>query len=388
LQFLPELTNVLAEAKEVLLKLAALECVDQISERFGKKNKRAVADAARVISGAQCLGHADNRLSTLATLCLASMAEILDQDIIPILPEALPRAYEHLRKSIKEGTEDQRLHNAVYTFISALLMHVPWIITGGNLDSILKLSYESSNADMGQLCDLSRRDSLQLLAKQTNAKDLFVALERSWASAIAEGLQVCILPAVSDVTMTNCSQAVKECLEVLSVAIEKQPNSVIVKNSSTLSGMFTKAFDLRRIVSTAQVDENYDDEVIQEVETATGTVAIKMIYKLNDATFRPLFTNLLEWASTGLPKSEKQGKILRLTSLFTFLQIFFSSLKVCALSLNFPYNYLLTYYTVNRDKLRQPCYRDCSRCAAEYRLEELGFSCVVKECSTYPSRSL
>jgi len=177
----------------VLLKLAAMECVDQISERFGKKNKGAIADAARVISGTQCLGHADNRLSTLAILCLASMVEILDQDIIPILPETLPRAYELLRKSIKKGSEDERLHNAVYTFISALLMHVPWIITGSNLDSILKLSYESSNADMGQSCDYSRRDSLQLLAKQTNAKDLFVALERSWAAAIASGLQVCIL---------------------------------------------------------------------------------------------------------------------------------------------------------------------------------------------------
>lgn len=166
-------------------------------------------------------------------------------------------------------------------------------------------------------------------------------------------------------TITDYSQAVKECLDVLSVAIEKQPKSIIVKNSSTLSGIFMRAFDLRRMVSAAEVDENYDDEDIQEVETVTGDVAIKMIYKLNDATFRPLFTNLLEWASTGLPKSDKQGRRLRLTSLFTFLHIFFSSLKVCAPSLSLPKGCSLTRCTVNRDKLCQPCYRDCCRCAAE-----------------------
>lgn len=95
-----------------------------------------------------------------------------------------------------------------------------------------------------------------------------------------------------------------------------------------LSGIFKKAFDIRHIISSTRIDEKYDDEEIQEVETLTGEVAIKMIYKLNDATFRPLFTNLLEWASSGLPKSDKRGKRLRLTSFFTFLQIFFNSLKV------------------------------------------------------------
>jgi len=136
--------------------------------------------------------------------------------------------------------------------------------------------------------------------------------------------------------MTDYSQAVKECLDVLSVAIEKQPKFIIARNSSTLSGIFKRAFDLRRIVSSTQRDETYDDEDLEDAETATGDVAIKMVYKLNDATFRPLFTNLLEWASTGLPKSDKHGRRLRLTSLFTFLQILFSSLKVCTPSLGFP----------------------------------------------------
>ncbi|KAI9877013.1 MAG: snoRNA-binding rRNA-processing protein utp10 [Pleopsidium flavum] len=310
LKFLPKLTAILRESFDVPLKLAALDCIDQISEKFGKKDKTAIANAAEVVSSAQCLGNADDRLCVLALLCLASMVEVLGHSMVPVLPEALPRAFEHLQKSMKEDTENERLHNAVYSFVGALLIRVPWIMTGGYLDSILKLSHESSNADMGESCDHTRIETLHLLAKQTNVKDLFVSLDKNWSSAVTEG-----------------PQAVKEHLSVLSGAIEKQPKSIIVNNSSSLTSIFLKAFDLRRIQFSPRTDESYDDDEVEVAETAINEVAIKMIYKMNDTTFRPLFTRLLQWASTDLPKRDKKGKRLRLTSLFTFLGTFFDTLK-------------------------------------------------------------
>jgi len=117
-------------------------------------------------------------------------------------------------------------------------------------------------------------------------------------------------------------QAVKEHLSVLSGAIEKQPKSVIVNNSSTLTGIFLRAFDLRRIQFSPRTEESYDDDEVEVAETAVNGVAI------NDTTFRPLFTRLLQWASTSLPKSDKKGRRLRLTTLFTFLEAFFDTLKV------------------------------------------------------------
>ena len=323
------MTAILRDAPDVLLKQAALNCVDQISENFGKKDRTAIAKAAEVVSSEQCLGHADDRLCTLALLCLASMVEVLEQTIIPILPGALPRACEHLRKSLQKNIENEELHNAVYSFLSALLVHVPWIISGGYLDSILKLSFESSNADMGGLCDHNRRKALQLLAKQTNVKDLLVALEKDWTIAVTEGPQVSTLLPQNDSLLMRF-QAVKESLDILSLAIAKQPKSMIVNNSSTLSSIFMRAFDSRRIQFSPRMEVSYEDEEVQATEMTISDVAIKMIYKMNDATFRPLFISLLEWASTGLPKSDKKGRRLRLTSLFTFLETFFSTLKVRA----------------------------------------------------------
>jgi U3 small nucleolar RNA-associated protein 10 len=52
-----------------------------------------------------------------------------------------------------------------------------------------------------------------------------------------------------------------------------------------------------------------------------------MIHKLNDATFRPIFANLVEWASSSLPKKDTAGRVLRLQSLYGFITLFFDNLK-------------------------------------------------------------
>lgn len=75
-------------------------------------------------------------------------------------------------------------------------------------------------------------------------------------------------------------------------------------------------------------DSIYEPRDIEEVEDTINEVAIKMIYKLNDTTFRPLFVKLTEWATTGLPKKDALGRIMRLTTFYKFLQTFFGTLKV------------------------------------------------------------
>lgn len=68
-------------------------------------------------------------------------------------------------------------------------------------------------------------------------------------------------------------------------------------------------------------------ETMKEVEAEVNEVAIKMIYKFNDSTFRPMFSNLVDWASKSLPKKDKSGRILRLQSLYGFMIVFFDNLK-------------------------------------------------------------
>ncbi len=112
----------------------------------------------------------------------------------------------------------------------------------------------------------------------------------------------------------------------MSIAIDKHPKNVVTKYSPLLSKIFQNAFDLRRQWTVAN-NEQYDVDAMSEIETEVNEVAIKMIYKFNDATFRPIFSNLVEWASTGLPKKDKVGRVLRLQSIYGFMAVFFDNLK-------------------------------------------------------------
>jgi U3 small nucleolar RNA-associated protein 10 len=118
-----------------------------------------------------------------------------------------------------------------------------------------------------------------------------------------------------------------EFFDVLGVAIDKHAKSSITKNAALLSSIFLNAFDLRRRSYTAEEASEDKSERIAKIESSANENALKMIFKLNDAAFRPIFVQFIEWTSSGLPKSDKLGRTLRQYSLFSFLHTFFDGLK-------------------------------------------------------------
>lgn len=119
-------------------------------------------------------------------------------------------------------------------------------------------------------------------------------------------------------------QAIAEFVELLGLGIDKQPKADISRNMASLSAIILGAFDLRREEYTKgrlHVDK------LNELEESTNAVALKMVYKLNDAAFRPIFAQIVEWASSGLPKSDVVGVTLRRQSVWGFLYTFFDNLK-------------------------------------------------------------
>ncbi|KFZ05054.1 hypothetical protein V501_08723 [Pseudogymnoascus sp. VKM F-4519 (FW-2642)] len=308
LAFLPQLTAIIRESGDILYKHIAVSCVDKIAEKYGKKDLDAVTVAAETIAGEKCLGQDDERLQVMSLLCLASLVDILKEGIVSVLPIAIPAALKYMAKTVEEGGQNDKLHNAGYAFINALVEHLPYMISGSYLDTLLVISNKSAEADLEAEADESRIACLDLAAKQIDAKNMFTALQKNWSIA------------------TECGTiALREYLDILSTAIDKHTKATVTKHSPILSTIFLSAFDLRRQWTVSNADISEDE--ITEIENLVNSVAIKMIYKFNDSTFRPIFSNLLEWASTGLPKKDTEGRLLRLRSIFTFTTLFFTHLK-------------------------------------------------------------
>lgn len=117
-----------------------------------------------------------------------------------------------------------------------------------------------------------------------------------------------------------------EYVKTLGMAIDKHSKSAITKNVGVLSSILLKVFDLRRLIVA---DGETGDAVLArltQLENSVNEKVLKMIYKLNDATFRPVFVQLIEWSSTGL-KGDSVGLSSRRYSVYGFLQSFFDNLK-------------------------------------------------------------
>lgn len=310
LDFLPTLVRIIDSSPDTLLKHAAVSCVDRITDKYGRKDPSKVIDAARVVASGACIGQEDDRIRIMGVLCLASMAEVLGEAMIPALPEALSRSLALLELSLEEGKENSRLHDAVFSLFSALFVHLPFMISASHLDKIILLSFKSAEADIEESSDDSRQEALRLMARKVDLAATFAAVDRNWQAAVAAG-----------------PDATRETLEAVSLAIEKHPKSATMKNLPILSNILFKVFDLRREQVALGAQTAFDLSDLDEIEELLNDVTIKMIYKLNDTTFRPMFSKLLEWATAGLPKKDAQGNLARLTTFYKFLQVFFGTLQ-------------------------------------------------------------
>ncbi|KAF4968232.1 hypothetical protein FSARC_4323 [Fusarium sarcochroum] len=309
LAFLPQLTAGIRESSDMRYKHTAVTCVDKIAEKYGKKDIEAVVAAAITIAGEHCLGQSEERLRVMALLCLTSLVDVLQDAIVPVLPSAIPQAVKYLDESLKEDARDEELHVASYGFISSLAEHLPYMLST-YLDRILEVSNKSAEIELDDETKESRVDCLHFLAKQLEAKEIFSALDRNWESARSAGFS-----------------AVAEYLDVLGLAIDKHPKSGISKNATLLSSILTKVFDLRRQERSKGELGEQDLLRLSALDASINDKALKMIYKLNDAAFRPVFVQLIEWSNSGLPKSDRLGRSLRQYSVYGFLQAFFGNLK-------------------------------------------------------------
>ncbi|KAJ1335134.1 U3 small nucleolar RNA-associated protein 10 [Microdochium nivale] len=307
LAFLPQLTSIIRASDDVAFKHIAVGCVDKIAEKYGKKDPEAVTGAASTIASDKCLGQDDENLRVMALLCLTSLVDVLQDGIVPVLPSAIPKALAYMQQSVQSDNPRPELHNAGFAFMTALAQYLPYILSGSYLKQLFVVASASASANLGSDANNARQQCLHFLAKQLEAKSLFTALGQTWSTATDSGFL-----------------AVREYLEILGLAIDKNTKTSIEKNAALLLSIVMEALDLRRI-EHAKGDSGMKN--VARIETIINEVTLKMIYKLNDAAFRPIFTQLMDWATTSLPKKNIVGRHLRLISVFGFLLHFFDNLK-------------------------------------------------------------
>jgi U3 small nucleolar RNA-associated protein 10 len=313
LSMLPTLTDLISENSHDRVMHGAIRCIDRITELYGRRDTAVIVKAASVLSTSLAITPEKPSLQTVTLFCLASMLDCVKEAIIPIVPKVMSMSLAVLKNSLTEDAEDERLHDAAYALISAIITNVSFMISDIDLDKIMTLSAESVNAGLGQQSQDNRRNALALLARKVDIKHIVSSHQRTWSSAIE-----------------NDVAAASQALDMLSNSIKCATKASVVALADQTSGFFTQMLDLRRVQFTQRDEDSYAEEEVSAVEEKVNKVAIEFIYKLNDTIFRPLLVQWLDWAvnCTDVPPAQLQSaKTHRQISIFRFLAYFFGTLK-------------------------------------------------------------
>ncbi|KAH7389982.1 hypothetical protein BKA66DRAFT_414358 [Pyrenochaeta sp. MPI-SDFR-AT-0127] len=274
LSFLPSIENVLQQSQEMDVKIISVSCIDRIIERFGKKDIVAVASVAQTISGSESLSNSDDRIRILSLLCLTSVVDVLEDEAIPLLPTVLPTAFDYLSHAIE--AENAGLHNAVYTLLSNIVERLGYMFSRDYLNTALKLSHRSADAALDDACDESRQGFYQSVSEHLGAQEVFAAIKTTWPHATSLGFDASL-----------------EHLGLLRSTIDSQSKAKLIKASSTLFGLLLQAFQLRSTIGS-QEEQSFEEEEVEQLDSILVESVIDMVLKLNDATFRPFFVQLVD----------------------------------------------------------------------------------------------
>lgn len=179
LNFIPRITAIVSSENDALQRYSAIACIHQISERFGKKEPAKVLPATMVIASERGLGSSNNRLQIVSLLALASMVDVLRDDMIPLIPQMLAQTFSLLKQSIDVDTSDVALHNACFALTNSVVELLPYIMTGDHLDGALRLAQLSTtkSVDGGSV---SREQFYVGLSQKVTSAEMFAVLERNY----------------------------------------------------------------------------------------------------------------------------------------------------------------------------------------------------------------
>ncbi|RVX72710.1 hypothetical protein B0A52_04108 [Exophiala mesophila] len=306
--FLPVLGDLITSTENEALRHASISCIDRIVEVYGRKSPEAVLAASTIlVEGEHGLSSKDPRTQLMSLLCLASMMEALKESAIPLVPTSMAKSIAILEYTLQDKGRGVDLHNAVFALLSALIAHVPFMLSDDNVVDMLKMTYKSSVKILDGSSQEARKDALTLLAHKLEIGTITSSLTA----------------ALPDVLVEFDDEGVAQLLDVLLQAIERNSKSVVVQSSDAISNLLLRILDMHRLLPSSKS--------VSAVSAKMNSISIAFIYKLNNTIFQPIFETWIDWATKGTDLVDDNfspaAKTARLTSLFDLLTHFFSSLK-------------------------------------------------------------
>jgi U3 small nucleolar RNA-associated protein 10 len=109
--------------------------------------------------------------------------------------------------------------------------------------------------------------------------------------------------------------------------VKHHSKSTVTENIEPVFTLLQSSFDIRSSHGTSESSTDDDEDELEQMDELVNATAMSVVLKLNDATFRPFYNSLTEWAMTPTLKKQRARTIARCTSVYSFTFTLFEQLK-------------------------------------------------------------
>lgn len=306
-----QISGLLLEKVSVSLLCASLQGISTIGRKFGKADPSTFAAVVETVIGENGLGHTELIVRVSAIECLTTLTVVLGPRILPHLQKFMHIVLEGYAKVSKDQDADL-VPLATISLLEALIKTIPAFMTPYT-QTILERSADFSYATEELTSD--KRSLLSTIAQNMPTRNVLEALGGAWE---------------------KCSRSGKKPLMALIVVIEEtietSERKVVTGAAKEILALFLQALDIRR------KSKAWDAKGIEQVEKRVIAAFLKVVLKLNDSTFRPMFVSFRNWALSEFMEKDAASLQCRRITFFNFLSQFTGTFK--SIVLNY-FNYVI-----------------------------------------------
>ncbi|KAF8933369.1 HEAT repeat-containing protein 1 [Dissophora ornata] len=293
-----------ATAEEVAInKQTALLCLSTIVRQFGASHPAEITKIVPVIIGSSGLQHPNEQVKASCLVCLTFMCQELSVRVVPFLPKFMPVVLAILGGTLTSTNaaaevaaeadvkKSSRYNNsvllqlAVVSHLETLIKVLPQFVSpyvtkilASTLHPVLA-GYGGNDASKLQIIEKNKK-LLAEMAVHIQPRILLPPVLGYYETAVKDG-----------------KNSLLALFDLVSQTIQSMPRDVIAVHYKQIFKFFLGAFDYRRSVhgQAQQITAS-----VAAVEDAVIDAFMKLVMKLNETLFKPMFLKTLDWATTEL----------------------------------------------------------------------------------------
>jgi U3 small nucleolar RNA-associated protein 10 len=302
LSFIPNAILQISQAEEDAQILSAIDCIREITTRFGKKNPVQVNSAVEVIVGQRGLGSSKPEVLLVSLRTLSSITTVLREEILAMIPMMLEQCFNILLSNIESEIPNFKVQDACFSLLVSIAENIPFIMSGEKLDRVIQITQLSISRETFD--NTVMQDQLySTLASIVPAVEMYSAIQRNY-----------------DIARRKQSfDALMKYYGLIKSSVDNHSKGDAKRNAASLFKFISDAFELRSLTQVSSNEFQISPTEADDLEIVAIDIAIAFVAKINDVTFRPFFIQLVEWVSQKRNDATKEFTIRAIT-IFQFMK--------------------------------------------------------------------